>query len=242
MTSSAVCAALVLGLAVVPCQAAAAEREAGATTISRPDPAPRTARDRDTASPKADAAGPTLRWTQAPELVILMSVMQYQLDGTNSYTATAEQLTEEEAAGLAGDLTAALALMTGDLFTTFKTVRHEFVAAGAVADVLRPGQIVVGRFLGVREKAKTIGLGGRSVHRDGTIGSGAIVLDHDYDRSSSLRNLLRTHELGHALGYDHVHSRPSIMNERIGATPTELDRDAAIARFRGVATNTIASR
>ena len=95
----------------------------------------------------------------------------------------------------------------------------------------RPGQIVVGRYSGVRSLLKTIGFGGRSARTDGTIASGAIVLDSDYDRTSDLRRLLRTHELGHALGYNHVQSRASIMNPSIGPEPTDFDRMAVQIAF-----------
>ena len=53
-----------------------------------------------------------------------------------------------------------------------------------------------------------------------------LMLDADFDRQSSQRFLLRTHELGHALGYHHVQSRPSVMNPRVGNAITEFDRAA----------------
>jgi hypothetical protein len=96
---------------------------------------------------------------------------------------------------------------------------------------MRPGQIVVGRYRGVKDRLNTIGVGGR-LRSSGAIKGGTIFLDEDYDRTSSKRGLLRTHELGHALGYDHVESRPSIMNSRIGAEVTEFDRRAALVAFR----------
>ncbi len=175
--------------------------------------------------------GRSPRWAQAPELVLLMSVMQYQAGEVNRYTATPERLTDAEAAQLADDLTAALGVLTGGVFGAFAGVRHEVVEAGTAIGVLRPGTIVVGRFRGVRDAARTVGLGGRTVNTDSVITSGAMLLDADYDRTSSRRRLLRAHELGHALGYNHVVARPSIMNARIGADLTEFDRKAAIAAF-----------
>jgi len=84
---------------------------------------------------------------------------------------------------------------------------------------------------GLRERLGTIGLGGRS-ERGGTIRGGSIILDTEYERRGPLRSLLRTHELGHALGYHHVESRVSIMNPRIGSEPTDVDRRAAAVAFR----------
>ena len=174
-------------------------------------------------------------WTHAPELVVLLSVMDYRGEGGAESVATEAALTDAEADGLVADLTAALAILTDHTYVHFAAVHRESVAAGSQTAISRPGQIVVGRYNGVRSLVKTIGFGGRSAWADGTIASGAIVLDSDYDRTSDLRRLLRTHELGHALGYNHVQSRTSIMNPSIGPEPTDFDRMAAQIAFGGMA-------
>jgi phage baseplate assembly protein gpV len=176
-------------------------------------------------------AGRATRWAEAPALLVLTSVMEYEGGTRAEYQATADQLSVEETQALIADLTAALALLTGNTFTAFAAIRLESPAAGTMASVMRPGQIVVGRYRGVRDQLKTIGVGGR-VRSRGAIKAGTVILDADYDRTNSRRTLLRTHELGHALGYDHVESRPSIMNPRIGAEVTEYDRRAALVAFR----------
>ena len=61
---------------------------------------------------------------------------------------------------------------------------------------------------------------------------GAIFLDRDFDCGDGRRRLLRLHELGHALGYQHVKSRTSIMNPAVGSEPTEFDRSGAIIAFQ----------
>jgi hypothetical protein len=76
----------------------------------------------------------------------------------------------------------------------------------------------------------TIGFGGRST-RGSTIRAGSIMLDSEFDRVNETRRLLRMHELGHALGYNHVLSRVSIMNPKIGPEPTDFDRAAARLAF-----------
>ena len=177
-------------------------------------------------------SGRSLRWAQTPQLVVLLSVMQYRPGTANTYAATSERLTGEEANQLVVELTAALRSMTAGSFMAFTDVRFEVVETTGTTHVLRPGQIVVGRFRGVRDTANTIGLGGRSVRANGVITSGAVLLDRDYDRSSDQRRLLRAHELGHALGYHHVEARESIMNARIGTDVTEFDRRAASRVFR----------
>jgi hypothetical protein len=175
-------------------------------------------------------AGRATRWVEAPGLIVLTSVMDYQGGARTEYQGTSDRLSDEEANALVADLTVALAVLTGNAFTRFADVRMEIVPAGAMVTVMRPGQIVVGRYRGVRDRLKTIGVGGRLRSR-GAIKAGTVVLDADYDSTSSRRALLRTHELGHALGYDHVESRPSIMNPRIGAEITEYDRRAALVAF-----------
>jgi hypothetical protein len=171
-----------------------------------------------------------LRWTHAPRLVVLMSVMAYAESGA-VHVATDETMSDAEAADLEKDLTDALALLSGGAHARFADVHREVVAAGAPARAPNRGDIVVGRYRGVRDRLKTLGLGGRRWTGDGRITSGAILLDDDYDRTSDVRHLLRAHELGHALGYNHVSSRASIMNPRIGSEPTEFDRQAARIAF-----------
>jgi hypothetical protein len=172
-----------------------------------------------------------LRWDRVPELVVLMPVMQYEKSQGTQYRATSQQLTEEEAAQLVADLTGALAVLTDNAFLSFAAVHHETAPAGEVVNVMRPGKIVVARYNGVRDQLATIGFGGRST-RGSTIRAGSIILDNDFDRTNDTRRLLRMHELGHALGYNHVHSRSSIMNPKIGSEVTGFDRSAARIAFQ----------
>ena len=176
------------------------------------------------------------RWRQVPELTILVSVMEYRNGGDVQYLATSERLSEAEIPELIDDLTRGLAVLTAGTFQQFSSIRYEVVPAGTTATVSRPDQIVTGRFNGLRRAVNTLGFGGRRARKDGTITAGAILLDRDFDATSTRRRLLRTHELGHALGYNHVHARASIMNPRIGTEPNEFDREAAFIAFRTPAT------
>ena len=180
------------------------------------------------------------RWKQPPELTVLVSVMAYRPGGDVEYVATDELLTDRESDELVRDLTDGLAMLTADAFRQFSSVTRVVVPAGTVARVSRRDQIVAGRFDGLRRSEKKLGFGGRRAHKDGTITSGAILLDSEFDAASTRRRLLRTHELGHALGYNHVHSRASVMNPGLGTEPNEFDRQAALIAFHSPAT--IASR
>lgn len=165
-------------------------------------------------------------WKTSPVLVIVTSVMDYASgDLMSGYSATDERLTDKERIALAADLTHALGELTGGQLKAFSEIRVESAPAGQIVKVLRPGQIVAGRFRGVQAKTGSLGYGSRMT-RDGRITAGAVIVDCDADRDKKKQAVIRTHELGHALGYNHVESRPSIMNPRAGGGITDFDRVA----------------
>ena len=164
-----------------------------------------------------DSSGRRQHWTSVPNLVVLTSVMEYHAGDSTEYVATSELLNAEDTKSLVADLTVALRLLSNNTFEQFATIQYETVPAGASVTIVRPKQIVVGRYQGLRRLAQTIGLGGRKARRDGAIVGAAILLDSEFDRTSDERRLLRTHELGHALGFNHVKSRLSIMNPQYRA-------------------------
>jgi hypothetical protein len=172
------------------------------------------------------------RWTSAPELVVLGSVMRYDGIGSDQYQATSTRLSDDEIALLIEHLTEGLSLLTGQRFTSFSSIVVERPGPGDRVHTLRTGAIVVGRYRGVQTLSSTIGLGRWSTSGDSAeVTGGAIYLEHNFDRDESARRLLRIHELGHALGYRHVTTRISIMNPAIGPPPTEFDRSAAMIAF-----------
>jgi len=177
------------------------------------------------------AKGQVQRWSVAPELVVLGAVMEYRDGERADYLATGTRLSDTEVDQIVIDLTKSLALLTGNRFEGFSRIVREWPSPGQSIRVSRSNRIVVGRYEGVRAQLNTIGLGGRASRADGTITAAAILLDEDFDRTSGLRRLLRMHELGHALGYNHVQSRVSIMNPRIGPEPTDFDLRAAALAF-----------
>lgn len=178
-----------------------------------------------------DSKGRLQYWTSVPELVVLTSVMRYHTSDSREYVATAEVLNAKDTQSLVADLTLALRQLTHNTFEEFATIHYEAVPPGSSAAIVRPKQIVVGRYQGLTDLAHTIGLGGRTTRRGEIVGA-AILLDSDFDRTSAARRLSRTHELGHALGFNHVKSRVSIMNERIGPEVTDVDRQIGMLAFQ----------
>ena len=195
--------------------------------------------DRDAAASNAAALRELLEgvkgrreaWLSAPSLVIVTSVMDYAGgDLMNGYSATAEQLTAQDRDALVADFTRALGDLTGGQIKAFANVRLESAPAGQFVKVLRAGQIVAGRYRGVQSKTGSLGYGGRMT-RGSQITAAAVIIDRDADRDQKQQNVIRTHELGHALGYNHVESRPFIMNPRAGAGLTDFDREALRAGY-----------
>ncbi len=165
-------------------------------------------------------------WESTPELVILGRVMQFTgLDMSGGATAGAESLTPSDAAHLEADLSRAMHDLTAGRFEAFSRVRVVALRAGETTPTFQRGSIVVGRFRGVHKRTGTLGYGGRTT-RGGTITAGVVILDSEFDRDSNRRHVVRMHELGHALGYNHVESRPSLMNPRVGSGLTAFDRAA----------------
>ena len=178
-----------------------------------------------------DSKGQQQYWTSVPELVVLTSVMQYHAADSREFVATAEMLDAKETQSLVADLKLALRQLSDNNFEDFGAIHYEAVPSGSRASIVRPKQIVVGRFQGLTDLAHTIGFGGRTARRGEIVGA-AVLLDSDFDRTNAARRLSRTHELGHALGFNHVKSRVSIMNERIGPEVTDLDRQIGMLAFQ----------
>jgi hypothetical protein len=171
------------------------------------------------------------RWTAAPSLVVLTTVMRFESGDATTADATSEQIPPGEVDAMVRDLTDALSTLTGGTFTAFAQATREAAAAGSRTTLTRNGQIVVGRYRDIRAATGSVGFGRWAEREDGVVTAGTMFLDAGYDSGSDKRRL-RTHELGHALGYKHLSTRPSIMNPILGSDVTEFDRQGALIAFQ----------
>jgi hypothetical protein len=227
---------VVSGLVLVAFVLAAPHREVIAVAVADAAEAiiPSSADTRATNEMLRGTAGRERRWMQRPNLVVVTTVMAFEGGARNEYTTVNARLSKQEAEALVADLTGGLEVLSGGTFEHFESVRIESPARSSRVRVIRDGAIVVGRFRGVRDSLQAVGYGGRTARANGTITSGTVMLDEDYDQDAESPRLLRMHELGHALGFNHVDSMRSIMNPTIGTEPTAFDRRVGRIAFRHV--------
>jgi len=171
------------------------------------------------------------RWVTAPHLAIQTSVLEFTSVTAHTYVATDASLTDPEAEGLRADLVWGLPLLT-DGRLAFASERLERADPGASVTVARAGEIVVARFAGLEAATGFWGYGRWASDGAGRIQSGIIMIDAGFDTSGSqFQRSLRVHELGHALGYNHVTTRESVMNASARLVPNEFDLQGARLAF-----------
>jgi len=177
--------------------------------------------------------GMLLRWTTAPPLVIETRAAQFTTVGAPVVTTVNDEMSDAEFSSLVDDLTWALPQMTGNTFGQFASITRRSSEPGASVSVLNSGVITVVREVGLTLGSTYWGYSRWQYQSDGTITGGMVSLDRDFERSGSpYRRSLRTHELGHALGYNHVTVRPSVMNSAAVLEPTPWDHDACVIGFQ----------
>ena len=179
------------------------------------------------------AAGLT-RWTSPPGLVIENRVLQFTDVNASSYLALDETLTPLESGSLSADMLLGYDLLTAGRIGPIASIGLRQAAAGAMVTPRQDGKIVVTRQAGLTEATRFWGYARWSTTSDGAVTSAVIILDRDFERSASpFQRSLRMHELGHALGCQHVTGRVSVMNTDARTEPNTFDRQAArIATLR----------
>jgi hypothetical protein len=173
------------------------------------------------------------RWTAAPPLLIEARSLQFTDVNMMDAVALDDVMPDAEAASLLDDLTWALPQLTGGSFSNFASVTRQTASPGARVTLLNDNVITVSRVVGLTAATGFWGYGRWRFQSDGRVVAGIVMLDRDFDRSGSgFVRSLRSHELGHALGYNHVTARPSVMNSQARTEPNDFDRDAARIAFQ----------
>jgi len=172
------------------------------------------------------------RWTDRPRIVIQRRTLRFAGTANAADVATASLMSDAEADALLADLTWALPQLTGDAFTSFADPQVEAAAEGEAVPVPRPGVIFVARYDGLTAATTFWGYSRWAWNAAGAIQSGVIMIDQGFDASASpFRRSLRAHELGHALGYNHVTSASSVMVSAARTEPNDFDRAGARMAF-----------
>jgi hypothetical protein len=173
------------------------------------------------------------RWIAAPPLLLEARSLQFTDVNMVDAVALADVMPDAEAGELLKDLTWALPQLTGGTFTDFAKITRQESTEGSRVDLLNDNVITVSRVVGLTAATGFWGYGRWRFQSDGRVTAGILMLDRDFDRSgSSFTRSLRAHELGHALGYQHVTARDSVMNSQARLEPNEFDRAAARIAFQ----------
>jgi len=169
------------------------------------------------------------RWTSPPPLLIERRTLRFVDVNASSATAMDETMTDAAYDGLLSDLQSALGSMTGSPGYTFASITERQSAPGSNAQLLNSSTITVARVSGLTQATGFWGYGRWQSNGAGVVVSGIVMLDRDFDTGTSpFIRTLRAHELGHALGYNHVTLRESVMNSSARVAPNAFD----LAAFR----------
>ena len=179
------------------------------------------------------------RWLNPPALVVETSFLDHAASfepasgfPKESSIATDQQLAPGDTDALVGQLTAALARVSGGAFVGFSSVATQTTAPGAVVTRDAIGVITVARYTSSQRPCR--GYAGFGYFDDFEIASSYVFLQLCATQlpGEVSPELVLTHELGHALGYGHVLSPvASIMAPTINADVTDFDRQAAAIFF-----------
>lgn len=167
------------------------------------------------------------RWAAVPALRVQARTLTFtnvdQADGV----AEDDVMSDAHRAQLEADMVFGLQQLSGQTYQAFAGTTRETAAVGERVSILNTGSITVVLMRGLRTQTGFAGYGRWQFRNDGTVVGGAVMLDRDLDLSGpALQRAIRVHELGHAMGYDHVTSTTSLMGPSGAADFTQFDRDA----------------
>lgn len=179
------------------------------------------------------------RWTTAPALIVQMRYLRFTSAEQPEFEALSAAMTDEEVDQLIADLSGTLPRLTGGTFTAFSSIRRDLASTGTQVGILNPGAITFARFSGLTALNPEASAYGRWLTDDtSAVIGGAMLMDSTTDAREPQRVIIRMHEMGHALGYDHVTATSSIMNPRNAPPPTFFDLLATKVAFQRKPGNT----
>jgi len=172
------------------------------------------------------------RWTSAPAVVVQRRVLQFSGVDASTFIATSVVLSDAEIDAIIDDLHAALPELTGNAFDRFANQTVETAAEGESVSVARTGAIVVAQYQGLTDATTFWGYTRWAWNDRGEMRAASMMFDRAFETSGSpYRHTLRSHELGHALGYSHVNARESVMDSSGRVSLTDFDRSGARIAF-----------
>ena len=178
------------------------------------------------------SGGALHRWTTAPRIVIQRRVLQFTNVTDTAYVATASVMSDPDVEALLADLTWALPQLTGSTFSAFADPQVEMAAENDRVAVSRTGIVVVARYQGLTSASTFWGYTRWAWNGAGEMQAGIVMLDQGFETSGSpFRRSLRAHELGHALGYNHVTATASVMSSAARTEPNDFDRGGSRIAF-----------
>jgi hypothetical protein len=84
-----------------------------------------------------------LRWTTAPPLSVQIRTVQFGSVNDTTMTAVEDQMSDDEYASVVGDLTRALAELTGGTYSRFESVTRQSAAPDTSVSLLNSGMITI---------------------------------------------------------------------------------------------------
>jgi hypothetical protein len=173
------------------------------------------------------------RWTSAPAVVVQRRALRFTNLTDLSYPVTSAVMPDSEADAIVSDLMWALPQLSANVFPAFASIQRETAAEGETVAAFRRGVVVVAVADGLTAATSYAGYTRWAWNATGEMIDALIVIDRTFDgSSSSYRRTVRAHELGHALGYNHVTARASVMDPTATTEPTPFDRDGARIAFQ----------
>lgn len=171
--------------------------------------------------------GQLVRWTTQPNLIIQRNLLDYA-DDAGGFMVLNEAISDADLSCVEARAREAVSLISGSALSA-GTSTTAAATAGTRVEGTAAGAITV---WAARNLGGSAGRGGISYRIPGlTVAAGVVFLEvaqpGNPNQASCAGNVnVLRHEIGHALGYQHVTTRASVMQPTNAPAPTDFDRQA----------------